>query len=274
MRPNVLSGLLMALAFGALPPVSAQTLQLPGATRAPSPSAPTVSGTETRAADFILAVVNSEPITNNEVQTRMARIEQQLSRQGTVPPRNQLARDVLERLISERAQLQLARELDLRPDEAAVDQAATTVARQNQLSLDELKSSLATDGVDYTKFRADLRDELTLVRLREREVAAGLARAAGHNDLDPSGQHCRGCTARQHPKHVRREAPGRRIPLPVPLGSHGAEVICAPGPHIRLPKEVGTGENDGIEAHTCLDLILYHYLPAIVHRRPPHARLR
>ena len=172
MRPIAQSGLLMVLMFGALPPVSAQTLQLPGATRAPSPSAPSVSGTETRAADFILAVVNSEPITNNEVQTRMARIEQQLSRQGTVPPRNQLERDVLERLISERAQLQLARELDLRPDEAAVDQAATTVARQNQLSLDELKSRLATDGVDYTKFRSDLREELTLVRLREREVDA------------------------------------------------------------------------------------------------------
>jgi peptidyl-prolyl cis-trans isomerase SurA len=161
----------MTLLFGALLlPVSAQTLRLPGAARAPSLSAPTVAGTEPRAADFIVAVVNSEPITNNEVQTRLVRIEQQLSRQGTVPPRNQLAREVLERLIVERAQLQLARELQVRPDEAAVDQAATTVARQNQLTLDELKSRLVADGMDYTRFRADLRDELTLARLREREV--------------------------------------------------------------------------------------------------------
>jgi len=125
-----------------------------------------------RPADFIVAVVNSEPITNNEVQSRLLRIEQQLSRQGNTPPRDQLARDVLERLIVERAQLQLARTLGVQPEEAAVDQAVATVARQNQLSLDELKRRLAADGMDYTRFRSELRDELTLVRLREREVDA------------------------------------------------------------------------------------------------------
>jgi peptidyl-prolyl cis-trans isomerase SurA len=139
---------LMLLAAGMLP-VAAQTL---------------------RPADFIVAVVNSEPITNNEVQTRLLRIEQQLSRQGNTPPRDQLAREVLERLIVERAQLQLARTLGVQPEEAAVDQAVANVARQNQLSLDELKRRLAADGVDYARFRSDLRDELTLVRLREREV--------------------------------------------------------------------------------------------------------
>jgi peptidyl-prolyl cis-trans isomerase SurA len=148
--------------------VSAQTLRLPGASGALT--RPAAESTEPRPADFIVAIVNSEPITNNEVQTRLARIEQQLSRQGSVPPRNQLAREVLERLILERAQLQLARTLSVQPEDAAVEQAVATVARQNQLSLDELKSRLAADGVDYTRFRADLRDELTLVRLREREV--------------------------------------------------------------------------------------------------------
>ena len=149
-------------------PVSGQTLRLPGASGAST--LPAAASSEPRPADFIVAVVNSEPITNNEVQTRLTRIEQQLSRQGSVPPRNQLAREVLERLIVERAQLQLARTLSVRPEDAAVEQAVATVARQNQLSLDELKSRLAADGVDYTRFRADLRDELTLVRLREREV--------------------------------------------------------------------------------------------------------
>ena len=141
---------LMLLAAGMLP-VAAQTL---------------------RPADFIVAVVNSEPITNNEVQTRLLRIEQQLSRQGNAPPRDQLAREVLERLIVERAQLQLARTLGVQPEDAAVDQAVANVARQNQLSLDELKRRLAADGMDYARFRSDLRDELTLVRLREREVNA------------------------------------------------------------------------------------------------------
>jgi len=165
-----MSRLVAALTLAAmLLPASAQTLRLPGAARAASlPSA--AAGTDSRPGDFIVAVVNSEPITNNEVQARLVRIEQQLSRQGTVPPRNQLAREVLERLIIERAQLQLARTLEVRPEEAAVDQAVTTVARQNKLTLDELKSQLVADGMDFTRFRADLRDELTLVRLREREV--------------------------------------------------------------------------------------------------------
>ena len=122
------------------------------------------------AADFIVAVVNSTPITNVELQLRLQRVQQQLSRQGNVPPRNQLAREVLERLIIERAQLQLAKELGVVPDDAAVDQAVNNVALQNQVSLEELKRRLSADGVDYARFRADVRDELTLVRLREREV--------------------------------------------------------------------------------------------------------
>ena len=122
------------------------------------------------AADFIVAVVNSTPITNVELQLRLLRVLQQLSRQGNVPPRSQLLREVLERLILERAQLQLARELGVTPDDAAVDQAVDNVALQNQVSLEELKRRLSADGVDYARFRADVRDELTLVRLREREV--------------------------------------------------------------------------------------------------------
>lgn len=122
------------------------------------------------AADFIVAVVNSTPITNIELQLRLLRVQQQLSRQGNVPPGSQLVREVLERLILERAQLQLARELGVTPDDAAVDQAVDTVARQNQVSLEELKRRLSADGVEYVRFRADVRDELTLVRLREREV--------------------------------------------------------------------------------------------------------
>ena len=122
------------------------------------------------AADFIVAVVNSTPITNVELQLRLLRVQQQLSRQGNVPPRSQLLREVLERLILERAQLQLARELGVTPDDAAVGQAVDNVALQNQVSLEELKRRLSADGVDYARFRADVRDELTLVRLREREV--------------------------------------------------------------------------------------------------------
>jgi len=124
-----------------------------------------------RPADFIVAVVNSEPITNNEVRARMLRYEQQLAQQGSpMPPRGQLVREVLERLISERAQLQVARETGVRADDAVVDQAEQNVARQNRIDVAELRRRLAADGLNPTQFREDLRNQILLQRLREREL--------------------------------------------------------------------------------------------------------
>jgi peptidyl-prolyl cis-trans isomerase SurA len=124
-----------------------------------------------RNADYIVAVVNSEPITNNEVRMRVLRIEQQLSqRGGALPPREELIAQVLQRLISERTQVQLARDNGIKIEEAALDAAATNVARQNQLSLDELRRRLETDGIGYSQFRDGLREEMLLARVREREV--------------------------------------------------------------------------------------------------------
>ncbi len=135
-----------------------------GGMRAAEPQGP-------RAADYIVAVVNSEPVTNNEVRARLVRVEQQLAQQGApMPPRDELARQVLERLISERAQLQLARDLNLRIEESVVDLAELSVARQNQVDVPELRRRMALDGIVLSQFREDLRNQLLLTRLREREV--------------------------------------------------------------------------------------------------------
>ena len=124
-----------------------------------------------RSADYIVAVVNSEPVTNNEVRARLLRFEQQLAQQGApLPPRAELTRQVLERLISEKAQLQLARESGLKADEATVDQAELTVARQNQIDVAELRRRVAADGLALSAFRDDLRNQILLTRLREREL--------------------------------------------------------------------------------------------------------
>ena len=101
-----------------------------------------------RRADYIVAVVNSEPITNNEVRSRMAQFAQTLSQQGQpVPPAAEFSREVLERLVSEKAQLQLARENGIKVDESAVDQAEQNVARQNQIDVAELRLRIAGDGM-------------------------------------------------------------------------------------------------------------------------------
>jgi peptidyl-prolyl cis-trans isomerase SurA len=124
-------------------------------------------------ADFIVAIVNSEPVTNNEVRAKLLRAEQQITQQGGVlPPRQELARQVLERVISDKAQLQVARQSGIRVDENAIDNAVQSVAQQNDLSVDELRKRLVAEGISYTQFRSDIRDELLVTRLRQREVDA------------------------------------------------------------------------------------------------------
>ncbi|RYF73946.1 MAG: molecular chaperone SurA, partial [Comamonadaceae bacterium] len=104
----------------------------------PAPDAGGGASSGSRQADFIVAVVNSEPVTNNEVRSRLARAEAQLAQQGgAVPPRDVLAREVLERIILERVQLQQAKESGVKVDDFAIGQAEQGVARQNNMTVEE-----------------------------------------------------------------------------------------------------------------------------------------
>jgi peptidyl-prolyl cis-trans isomerase SurA len=122
-------------------------------------------------ADFIVALINSEPITNNDLRAAVALLREQLAAQRQpMPAPDELRQAVLERLINERAQLQTAKEVGIRIDESAVDVAEQNIARQNQLDVAGLRKSLLAEGVDPQAFRARVRDQLVLARLREREV--------------------------------------------------------------------------------------------------------
>ncbi|MBK7001653.1 MAG: peptidylprolyl isomerase [Rhodoferax sp.] len=124
-------------------------------------------------ADHIVAVVNYEPITHAEVRLAVQRMTKALTqRRQPIPPVEELQRRELDRLIDERAQLQLAREMGLRVEEVAVDQAEQTVARQNKMDPAGLYAFLAKDGVSREQFRNQLREQLLLSRLHEREVEA------------------------------------------------------------------------------------------------------
>jgi peptidyl-prolyl cis-trans isomerase SurA len=134
-------------------------------------AAPAAAQTNPQPADYIVAVVNSEPVTNSEVRQRAARFAQQLQEEGqAVPPKAEFMRQVLERLITEKAQLQIARDNGMKIDDALVDQAEVHIARTNQISLADLHRRVAAEGMSVQRFREDLRDQLMLQRLREREV--------------------------------------------------------------------------------------------------------
>lgn len=148
--------------------VGAQGIRLPG----PALTLPEAGATPQRPADYIVAVVNSEPITNHQVRQEMQRLARQLAQtQQAQPDARELASRALERLINERAQLHLARDMGIKIDDAAVDEAELNVARQNQMELAEVHKRLAADGIDRKQFRLQLREQMTLNRLREREVS-------------------------------------------------------------------------------------------------------
>jgi peptidyl-prolyl cis-trans isomerase SurA len=121
--------------------------------------------------DRIVAVVNKEVITLSELNEATAAAERQLRRQGTAPPPSEvLERQMLERLILDKAQLQLARDSGIRVDELQVDRAVQRIAEQNGMTLAQLRAALERDGVSFEAWRKDLRDQITLSRVREREV--------------------------------------------------------------------------------------------------------
>ena len=121
--------------------------------------------------DRIVAVVNKDVITATELDDAVSSAERQLRRQGTrLPDRALLERQMLERMIIDKAQLQLARDTGLRVDEAQLDRAVQRVAQNNNLSLADFRSALERDGVPYRAWREELREQMLLNRLREREV--------------------------------------------------------------------------------------------------------
>ncbi|MGQ0652362.1 MAG: SurA N-terminal domain-containing protein, partial [Betaproteobacteria bacterium] len=121
--------------------------------------------------DRIVAVVNTEVIPLSELNEAVAAAARQLRRQGTAPPpREILERQMLERLILDKAQLQLARDTGIRVDELQVDRAVQRIAEQNNLTLAQLRAALERDGVSFEAWRKDLRDQIILSRVREREV--------------------------------------------------------------------------------------------------------
>jgi peptidyl-prolyl cis-trans isomerase SurA len=121
--------------------------------------------------DRIVAVVGKEVITLSELAERREFAERQLKRQGTpLPDRTLLERQLLERLILDKAQLQLARESGIRIEEVQLDRALERIAEGNNVTLAGFRALLEKDGVPFEKFRDEVRQQIMLQRLREREV--------------------------------------------------------------------------------------------------------
>ncbi|MES2957324.1 MAG: peptidylprolyl isomerase [Pseudomonadota bacterium] len=154
------------LACAALVPALAQP------TRANAAAAAAAPANRIQPGDHIAAVVNQELVTAFEVNQRvgLARAQAQRNNQR-LPPEAELRRQVLESLIEDRAMLSHARDSGVRVDDGEVDRAVANIATQNQITMAQMRQQLARDGLDLARFRANVRDQLLIERVREREVA-------------------------------------------------------------------------------------------------------
>lgn len=161
-----------------------------------SPLAVMAQGRVPIEADRVIAVVNDEAITLSELNARVATVERQLKGQNTpLPPKDVLTKQILERLIVDRAQMQLARESGIAISDAELDAALRRIADANKIAPQDFRSRLEKDGIRWSRFREEIREEITLARLREREVDGRvnvtegevdnyLANTAAHGDAD------------------------------------------------------------------------------------------
>ena len=169
------TALLCLLAAGGNVLAQGPTAAKPAAPAAAKPAAST--GTPI---DAVYVIVNDEVITKREVETRMAEITQRLRAQQAQNPQFQLPdaetlrRQVVEAMITERAELQMAKDMGVRVDDATLDRAIGRIAENQKMSVQDMRNQLEKEGLPFNKFREQIRNEIMLQRLTEHEVDSKL----------------------------------------------------------------------------------------------------
>jgi peptidyl-prolyl cis-trans isomerase SurA len=121
--------------------------------------------------DRVVAVVNKIAITEQELDARIASFTRNLARQNVTPPPPDVMRtQVLDRMVSEAVLLDYAADTGLKIDDAQIDRTMERIADQNKMTLPQFKIALEKEGTNFTQFRDDIRRDMTIQRLREREV--------------------------------------------------------------------------------------------------------
>lgn len=130
-----------------------------------------IHGLQAAELDRIVAVVNNEVITRVELDARLVVARKQLAQQGTAaPPTAQLERQLLERLIQQRLELQAAKEAGIRIGDGELEAALSRIAENNKMDVASLRAAIRKEGESWEGFREDIRAELLTSRLRDREI--------------------------------------------------------------------------------------------------------
>jgi peptidyl-prolyl cis-trans isomerase SurA len=171
--------LLCALAAGHASAQAGSTSK-PAPAAQPAPAAPAAkpgsgflppAASSAKVLDSIYVVVNDDVITTNEVKNRVVQIEQRLKAQSAqMPDEADLKRQVVEAMIVERAQIQLAKEYGVKVDDVTLDRAIARIAENQKLSVQDMRNQMEKEGLPFSQFREEIRSEIMMQRLREHEV--------------------------------------------------------------------------------------------------------
>lgn len=186
--------------------------------------------------DAIVAVVNDEVILSSDLDEKMTIIKQQLTAKGTIPPRERiLRRQVLERLISDRLQIQLSKRQGIRISDQRLNDTIQNIARQNNMALKEFKDALEKDGFDFSNFRENIRSEMMMTRLRQRRVGDLITITEQEVDNFLSTQAVQG--------NIQDEYRLAQILIAIPEGASPAQISATKLKTEKILKRLNSGEN-------------------------------
>ena len=171
--------LLIAFATPALAQVTSPGIEVPGAGARPpgspvirsAPAAPARPSNQTVPLDRVIAVVNDEAVTQWDVREQRRVVLDQLKASNIPSPTTDvLDKQVLERLITERALTQYAKETGVRVDDTMVERTILRIAEENKMAPDQFRKALERENIQYAVYREEVRKQVMMQRLREREV--------------------------------------------------------------------------------------------------------
>ncbi|ORC47579.1 molecular chaperone SurA [Burkholderia sp. A27] len=208
------AGLAAAASFLSVAPVQAQAL----------------NGGRGQTVDTIAAVVNNGVITRRELDERTSLITRRLNQQNApLPPTDQLRQQVLNQMVLERIQLQKAKEDGINIDDATVQKTLERLAQANNLTLDTYRARIEAQGVPWTTFTSDARTELTLSRLREKEVDSKVtvSDAEVANYIASQRGPNAGLTSDLHMQHIFLKAPLNASETDIEAAQKKAQALLA-----------------------------------------------
>ncbi|MFM8501202.1 MAG: peptidylprolyl isomerase [Fluviibacter sp.] len=170
---------------------------------APANPVPVQRSSQPQTLDRIVAVVNDGVITQNQLNSRVRSATSQLHRQKVqLPPQEILRQQVLDQMITERAQVQTAKEAGIQVDDSDLEQALVRVAANQKMTPQQMRQVVEKDGIAWPDFREEIRSQMMIARVREREVDARVNVSPGEVDNFLANQAATGAGEEVHLAHI------------------------------------------------------------------------